>query len=193
MGYTEMLKENAEELEHLEQDDCVPDLEKVHAAAKHLLVLINGVLDISKIEAGKMELFVERVDLEILLNEVVNTIQPLIEKNANTLEIKSPDHLGNMLTNQTKLRQMLLNLLSNATKFTERGTIRFKIERQVKNDGEWILFYVADEGIGMTEAQQQKLFQPFNQADSSTTRRYGGTGLGLAITKHFAEMMGGYA
>jgi signal transduction histidine kinase len=193
MGYTEMLKENAEELEHLEQDDCVPDLEKVHSAAKHLLGLINGVLDISKIEAGKMELFVERVDLEILLNEVVNTIQPLIEKNANTLEIKSPDHLGNMLTDQTKLRQMLLNLLSNATKFTERGTIRFKIERQVKNDGEWILFYVADEGIGMTEAQQQKLFQPFNQADSSTTRRYGGTGLGLAITKHFAEMMGGYA
>lgn len=191
MGYTEMLKENAEESEHLEQDDCIPDLEKVYAAAKHLLGLINGVLDISKIEAGKMELFVERVDIEILLNEVVSTIQPLIEKNANTLEIEFSKHLVKIQTDQTKLRQMLLNLLSNATKFTERGTIRFKIERQVKNDGEWILFYVADEGIGMTEAQQQKLFQPFNQADSSTTRRYGGTGLGLAITKHFAEMMGG--
>jgi len=191
MGYTEMLKENAEEVEHLEQDDCIPDLEKVHAAAKHLLGLINGVLDISKIEAGKMELFVERVDLQILLNEVVSTIQPLIEKNANTLEIDYPDNEGNIQTDQTKLRQMLLNLLSNATKFTEMGTIRFKIERQVKNDGDWIIFSIADEGIGMTEAQLQKLFQPFNQADASTTRRYGGTGLGLAITKHFAEMMGG--
>ncbi|RKZ50897.1 MAG: hybrid sensor histidine kinase/response regulator [Candidatus Parabeggiatoa sp. nov. 3] len=191
MGYTEMLKENAEELEHLEQDDCIPDLEKVHTAAKHLLGLINGVLDISKIEAGKMELFVERVDLEILINEVVSTIQPLIEKNANTLEIDYPDNEGNIQTDQTKLRQMLLNLLSNATKFTEMGTIRFKIERQVKNDGDWIIFSIADEGIGMTEAQLQKLFQPFNQADASTTRRYGGTGLGLAITKHFAEMMGG--
>jgi CheY-like chemotaxis protein len=191
IGYTEMLKESAEDLEHLEQDDCVPDLEKVHSAAKHLLGLINGVLDLSKIEAGKMELFVETVNLEILLNEVFSTIHPLIEKNVNTLEINYPNQLGDMLTDQIKLRQMLLNLLSNAAKFTERGTIHFKIENQVKSEGEWLIFSVADEGIGMTEAQQEKLFQPFNQADSSTTRRYGGTGLGLAITKHFAEMMGG--
>ncbi|OQY49062.1 MAG: hypothetical protein B6247_24360 [Candidatus Parabeggiatoa sp. nov. 2] len=184
MGYSEMLKEDAEDLG---QDDFIPDLQKIHAAGRHLLGLINDVLDLSKIEAGKMDLFVERIDLQILLTEVIGTVQPLIEKKANTLKIEHPNVLGELQTDMTKLRQMLLNLLSNAAKFTENGLIRLEIN----HEGDWVTFCVADNGIGMTEEQVQKLFQPFTQADSSTTRRYGGTGLGLTITKQFAEMMGG--
>ncbi|MDM8559609.1 response regulator [Candidatus Parabeggiatoa sp. HSG14] len=188
IGYSEMLKEEAEELE---PNEFVPDLQKIHSAGKHLLGLINDVLDLSKIEAGKMDLFIESVDLEILLDEVVNTVQPLVEKKTNVLKIKSPDVLGEMKTDLTKLRQMLLNLISNAAKFTEQGIINLTIDRKTKEDGEWITLCVADNGIGMSDEQQQKLFQPFTQADTSTTRRYGGTGLGLAITKQFSEMMGG--
>jgi signal transduction histidine kinase len=184
MGYSEMLKEDAEDLG---QEDIIPDLQKIHAAGRHLLGLINDVLDLSKIEAGKMDLFVERIDLEILLTEVIGTVQPLIEKQDNRLKIEHSNVLGEMQTDMTKLRQMLLNLLSNAAKFTEKGLIRLEINRE----GDWVNFCVADNGIGMTEEQMQKLFQPFTQADSSTTRRYGGTGLGLTITKQFAEMMGG--
>jgi signal transduction histidine kinase len=182
IGYSEMLKEEAEDLE---QEDFIPDLEKIKAAGTHLLGLINEVLDLSKIEAGKMELFIEPVNLDTLINEVLSTVQPLMEN--NTLEIERPDLLGEMQTDLTKLRQMLLNLLSNAAKFTEQGIIHLAIKRE----GDNIKFCVADNGIGMTEEQVQKLFQPFIQADSSTTRRYGGTGLGLAITKQFTEMMGG--
>jgi len=188
MGYSEILKEEAEDFGH---DTYLTDLQKIHTAGRHLLGLINDVLDLSKIEAGKMDLFIEPIDLDILLDEVISTIQPLIEKQENLLEIERPSVPVNMHTDMTKLRQMLLNLLSNAAKFTEQGVICFQINHQTQADGEWITFCVVDDGIGMTEEQQNKLFQPFTQADASTTRRYGGTGLGLTITKQFAEMMGG--
>jgi len=184
IGYSEMLKEEAEDLG---QEDFIPDLQKIRSAGKHLLGLINDVLDLSKIEAGKMDLFIEKVDLEIFLTEVISTIQPLLEKKANTLKIERPEILGEMQTDMTKLRQMLLNLLSNAAKFTENDMILLEIKRE----GDRVHLCVADNGIGMTEEQVEKLFQPFTQADTSTTRRYGGTGLGLTITKQFAEMMGG--
>jgi signal transduction histidine kinase len=192
IGYSEMLTEEAAELG---LNSCLPDLQKIHTAGKHLLGLINDVLDLSKIEAGKMEIHCETFDLVNLLREVENTIQPLIENKANNLRVIFSTPLGEMHTDLTKLRQMLLNLLSNAAKFTEQGTISLAVERQLQKDGEdkvgWITFCVIDSGIGMTEEQQAKLFQPFTQADTSTTRRYGGTGLGLAITKRFAEMLGG--
>lgn len=188
IGYSEMLTEDAEELE---QDDFIPDLQKIRAAGKHLLGLINDVLDLSKIESGKMELFIEKFELQILLDEVKGTVQPLMEKKDNLFKMALSDGLGKMQTDMTKLRQILLNLLSNAAKFTEKGTIHFIINRQTRQNGDWIVFCVTDDGIGMTETQQDKLFQPFTQADVSTTRRYGGTGLGLTITKQFIEMMGG--
>ena len=184
IGYSEMLQEEAEDLE---AENCVADLQKIQAAGKHLLGLINDVLDISKIEAGKMDLYPETFDLVTILNDVVATVKPLIKNKNNTLKVFTDDNIGEMHSDLTKLRQMLLNLLSNAAKFTENGTIRL----EVKHDSEWINFCVADNGIGMTNEQQQKLFKPFTQADFSTTRRYGGTGLGLAITKQFAQMMGG--
>jgi len=184
IGYSEMLQENAEDLG---QNDCVSDLGKIQGAGKHLLELINDVLDLSKIEAGKMDLFLETFELNTVLNEVVSTIKPLLEKKYNTLTVAYDDNLGNMHTDITKLHQMLLNLMSNAAKFTENGNIRL----EVKRDGEWFTFCVIDNGIGMTVEQQKKLFQPFTQGDSSMTRRYGGTGLGLAITKKFTQMVGG--
>jgi len=186
IGYSEILQETAEDLE-LEQDDFTPDLQKIHGAGKHLLGLINDVLNFSKIEAGKMELFLETYELNTVLNEVVATIQPLAENRANTLTVAFDDQLGNLHTDITKLRQMLLNLMSNATKFTDKGHIRL----EVKRDGFWVSFCVIDNGIGMTIEQQKNLFEPFIQGDSSMTRRYGGTGLGLAITQKFAQMLGG--
>ena len=138
-----------------------------------------------------MELFIENVDLEIMIDEVMGTIQPLLENKNNQFKVERSDVLGTIQTDVSKLRQILLNLLSNAAKFTEKGTIHFKITHQTRRHEEWVIFCVADDGIGMTEAQQDKLFQPFTQADNSTTRRYGGTGLGLTITKQFTEMMDG--
>ena len=184
IGYSEMLQEDAQDLG---EEDCVNDLQKIQTAGKHLLGLVNDVLDISKIEAGKMDLCLETFKLSTVVNELVSTVKPLIKNKGNLLETVIDDNLGEMHTDITKLHQILLNLLSNAAKFTEKGTIRL----DVKHDGEWINFCVTDNGIGMTREQQHKLFKPFMQADSSTTRRYGGTGLGLAITKHFAQMMGG--
>jgi signal transduction histidine kinase/DNA-binding response OmpR family regulator len=184
IGYSEILLEEAEELE---QDNFGPDLSKINNAGKQLLGLINEVLDLSKIEAGKMDLCLETFNLNTVLNEVISTIQPVLKKKYNILTRAYDDNLGNMHSDVTKLRQMLLNLMSNAAKFTENGNIRV----EVKRDGEWAIFCITDNGIGMTIDQQQKLFQPFTQADSSMTRRYGGTGLGLAITKKFAQMLGG--
>lgn len=189
IGYSEMLQEEAEDLE---QDNCIADLKKIQAAGRHLLGLINDVLDLSKIEAGKMELLLESFDLGILLDEVESTVRPLIEKRENALAVTRPDLLGNVYMDMTRLRQMLLNLLSNAAKFTEKGLIHLKVYHQTHAAKEWVIFQITDNGIGMTLEQQGKLFQPFTQADASTTRRYGGTGLGLTITKQFAEMMGGY-
>ena len=184
IGYSEILQEEAKDLE---QDNFIPDLQKIGNAGKQLLELINGVLDLSKIEAGKMDLCLETFFLPTVLNEVISTIQPLVKKKYNILTTVFDNNLGNMHTDITKLRQMLLNLMSNAAKFTEKGTIRF----EVKRNAEWFTFYVIDDGIGMTIEQQEKLFQPFTQGDSSTTRCYGGTGLGLAITQKFAQMLGG--
>ena len=155
IGYSEMLKEDAEDLG---QGDFIPDLQKIRAAGKHLLGLINDVLDLSKIEAGKMDLFIENVDLEIIIDEVVNTIQPLLENKNNQFKVERPDVFGTIQTDVSKLRQILLNLLSNAAKFTEKGTIRFKITHQTRKHEKWIIFCVADDGIGMTEAKQDKLF-----------------------------------
>jgi DNA-binding response OmpR family regulator len=188
IGYSEMLMEEAGELG---QEEFIPDLNKIHSAGKHLLNLINDILDISKIEAGRMELYLEDFSIKDLIQETLSTISPLIEKNSNTLTLEIPEDLGIMHADITKVRQSLFNLLSNASKFTEQGKITFKVKRCVTNDREWIGFQVSDTGIGMTPEQMNKLFQAFTQADASTTRKYGGTGLGLAITKKFCQMMGG--
>ncbi len=188
LGYSEMLQE---ELENSELLNLAEDTKNIRAAGRHLLGLINDILDISKIEAGKMDLYVETIDLDEVLNSVVNTIQPLIENKANTLRLIREVDLGKMHTDLTKIRQILFNLLSNASKFTEQGTIILEVKRYQENGEDWITFCVRDTGIGMTSKQQNKLFQTFSQADPTTTRRYGGTGLGLAITKHFTQMLAG--
>ncbi|MCK5877210.1 MAG: response regulator, partial [Candidatus Marithrix sp.] len=187
IGYSEMLTEEAEDLG---QDDFIPDLRRVHSAGKHLLGLINDVLDLSKVEAGKMDLHLETFDLTVVLTEIENTILPLVEKRGNTLTISSDSNIDQIHADITKFRQIILNLLSNATKFTENGLITIEVSHQIQTK-DWIRICVTDDGIGMTSEQQKKLFQPFTQADSSTTRKYGGTGLGLAITKKFVELMGG--
>ncbi len=197
IGYSEMLQEEALDTGN---DAFVPDLQKIHSAGKHLLSLINDVLDISKIEAGKMELYLETFDIAEMVNEVVTTIQPLVHKKNNQLVVNYPDDLGTMHADVTKVRQSLFNLLSNASKFTEQGTITLDIQKvstPKSNNGsahpssDLIAFRVTDSGIGMTPEQVARLFQPFTQAESSTTRRFGGTGLGLAITRRFCQMMGG--
>jgi signal transduction histidine kinase/CheY-like chemotaxis protein len=188
IGYSEMLSEEAEDLG---QEEFIPDLKKIHSAGKHLLALINDILDLSKIEAGKMDLYLERFEVETMVRDVVTTIQPLIEKNRNRLVLDLGEGLGAMRSDLTKSRQNLFNLLSNASKFTEEGTITLSVRREPADGRDWMSFRVADTGIGMTPEQLGKLFQAFSQADSSTTRKYGGTGLGLAITRRFAEMMGG--
>jgi signal transduction histidine kinase/CheY-like chemotaxis protein len=196
IGYSEMLQEEAQDLGETTQE-LVPDLEKIHGAGRHLLSLINDILDLSKIEAGKMDLYLEYFDTGPMLQEVLNTIRPLIEKKSNQLVItRQPEELGSMHADLTKMRQILFNLLSNAAKFTEQGTITLAVKREalVGADGQsvdWMTFSVTDTGIGMTPEQLNQLFQAFVQADASTTRKYGGTGLGLTITKRFCEMMGG--
>jgi signal transduction histidine kinase/DNA-binding response OmpR family regulator len=188
IGYSEMLQEEATDLEYAE---LLPDLHRIHAAGQHLLALINDILDLSKIEAGKMDLFLETFDISTMLQDVVTTIRPLVEKNTNTLEVQCVADLGTMRSDLTKIRQALFNLLSNACKFTERGTITLEVARDAVDGTAWIMFRVMDTGIGMTPAQMGRLFQAFSQADTSTTRKYGGTGLGLAITHRFCQMLGG--
>lgn len=188
IGYSEMLIEESQEME---SQEMVPDLEKIHAAGKHLLGLINDILDLSKIEAGKMTLYLETFSLARLIDEVVDTVQPLLIQNRNQIEVKCRDDIGQMHADETKLRQVLLNLLSNASKFTEAGTITVEACAIPNPEGDQIHVEVQDSGIGMTPEQMAKLFQSFSQADSSTTRRYGGTGLGLAISRRFCQLMGG--
>ena len=188
IGYSEMLKEEAQDLG---EEAFVDDLNKVHSAGKHLLGLINDVLDISKIESGKMDLYLENFDIAQLVREVCNTITPLIAKNSNKLEMVFPDGIGLMYADQTKVRQGLFNLLSNASKFTSNGTIKLEALRVMAEGKEWVHFKVSDTGIGMTQEQMDRLFQAFVQADAGTTKKFGGTGLGLAITRHFSRMMGG--
>lgn len=189
IGYSEMLQEEAEDTG---ATHFVADLQKIHGAGKHLLGLINDILDLSKIEAGKMEIYLETFGIREVIQDVNSTIQPLIHKGKNQLEVRLADGVGEMRSDLTKVRQILFNLLSNASKFTEHGTITLSVERSFDVTGkEWILFRVKDSGIGMTPEQLGKLFQAFTQADASTTRKYGGTGLGLTISRRFCELMGG--
>jgi signal transduction histidine kinase/CheY-like chemotaxis protein len=188
IGYSEiLLEESSDDL----PPELVPDLEKIRGAGKHLLGLINDILDLSKIEAGKMDLFVESIDVEVLLADVSATVQPLMAKNGNVFETSFGPDLGIAQSDQTKMRQILLNLLSNAAKFTKQGRITLAARRMQTGDDERIEFEVSDTGIGMTADQIAKLYSAFSQADASTTRNYGGTGLGLALTKHFCVMLGG--
>ena len=190
IGYSEMVQEQVDEMG---QEDLATDIQKIRSAGQHLLSLINDILDLSKIEAGKMELYVESFDLRATIDEVSTTIQPLVERNANRLRVLCADDLGTMHSDLTKVRQMLLNLLSNACKFTKQGTITLRAgrERGGNAGGDIMVFRVSDSGIGMTPEQITQLFEAFSQAEKSTTRRYGGTGLGLAITRRFCQMMGG--
>ncbi|MDX1583588.1 MAG: ATP-binding protein, partial [Thermoanaerobaculia bacterium] len=188
IGYSEMLQEEAED-DGL--DDYVTDLRKIRSAGKHLLELINGVLDLSKIEAGKMDLFLEEVSVRSIIDEVVATVDNVVQAKGNVLELDLPQDPGMMYTDVTKIRQSLINLIGNAAKFTENGEIWLSVRRQEKEGRDWIELAVSDSGIGMTPEQVSRLFQPFMQADASTTRKYGGTGLGLAITQRFCWMLGG--
>ena len=186
IGYSEMLIEDAED----ENEDFIPDLDKINNSGKHLLGLINDILDLSKVESGKMELYLESFELEKVIKEIESTIKPLIEKNKNSLKIDYQSNEKTMKADVTKVRQILLNLLSNSAKFTKEGDISIKVlsSERIENA---IDFIVADTGIGMNPEQVEKVFKPFTQADEKTTRKFGGTGLGLTITKMFAEMMGG--
>ncbi len=188
IGYSEMLEEDAQAAG---QKEFVSDLQKIRSAGKHLLGLINDVLDLSKVEAGKMKLFLETFDVANLVEEVIATAQPLFEKNGNRLEVRCAPEVGQIREDVTKVRQVLLNLLSNAAKFTENGVISLDAARETDVTGSWVVFHVRDTGIGMTPEQTAKLFQAFTQADGSTMRKYGGTGLGLALSRKFCVMMGG--
>ena len=189
IGYSEMLQEEAQDSG---QESFIPDLKKINRSGRHLLDLINDVLDLSKIEAGKMELYLETFDIPNLLEDVSTTVQLLVQKNSNTLEVRCPANLGAMRADMTKVRQSLFNLLSNASKFTKNGKITLEAAREISpTKADWIVFRVSDTGIGMTPEQQDRVFEAFSQADSATARDFGGTGLGLTITKTFCRMMGG--
>jgi signal transduction histidine kinase/CheY-like chemotaxis protein/ligand-binding sensor domain-containing protein len=212
IGYSEMLQEEAEDVG---QASFTPDLQKIHGAGKHLLGLINDILDLSKVEAGKMTLFLEEFEVAKLVNEVAATVQPLVAKNNNQIEVSCPAEIGVMRADLTKVRQVLFNLLSNASKFTERGVIRLEIGKVISrpvisnqssvtseearpsasslntDHCPLITFHITDTGIGLTPEQMGRLFQAFSQADASTTRKFGGTGLGLAISRKFCRLMGG--
>ena len=188
IGYSEML---AEEAEDDGLDDMIPDLKKINAAGNHLLALINDILDLSKIEAGRMDLYLERFDVRQMLAEAVDTVTPLIAKNDNRLVTDFGDDVGSIRADLTKLRQSLFNLLSNAAKFTEGGTVTLAVKRDPRESGDWIELSVSDTGIGIREEMLDHVFEEFSQADDSTSRDYGGTGLGLPISRRFCQMMGG--
>ena len=189
IGYSELLEEVADELKL--EEEIGPDINKIHSSGKHLLAIINDILDLSKIEAGKMEFFSQNCELESLANEVSHTLQPVINKNSNTLKINLDKDLGSISVDITRLRQVLFNLLSNACKFTEKGEITFTVSRKTIRELDWINFTISDTGIGMNTDQVEKLFKSFSQVHSDNIQKYGGTGLGLAITKRICEMMGG--
>jgi signal transduction histidine kinase/CheY-like chemotaxis protein len=188
IGVTEMLLEDARDFK---RDDELEPLERVLRAARHLLALINDILDLSKIEAGRMELHLESFALAPLIEEVSKTIEPMAAKNGNRIVVDCPPDIGMMHADQTRFRQTVLNLASNANKFTENGIVTIAGRAQQVDGRDEITIAITDTGIGMTEEQMGRLFQEFSQADASTTRRYGGTGLGLAISRHFCRMMGG--
>lgn len=184
IGYAELI---AEECEDIGAGELIPDLGKIQSAGKHLLTLISGILDLAKVEAGRMDLFVERIDIAAMVTEVDQIVRPLVEKNRNTFVLDCPADVGAFDADLVKVKQVLFNLLSNSAKFTDSGTITLAISRH----GESIEFAITDTGIGMTDEQMGRLFEAFSQADVSTTRKYGGTGLGLALSRSFCQMMGG--
>jgi signal transduction histidine kinase len=188
IGYSELLREETEEEGHRQYHD---DLKKIHGSGVFLLDLISGVLDLTRIEAGKLELTRSRFDVGDMLAEVVTTSRPLLGKNDNELSMGDFVGLGEMNSDDTKVRQILLNLLSNAAKFTEQGLIRLEASRASHDGDEWLTFRVTDNGIGMSSDQLEHIFEAFTQADNSTSRRYGGTGLGLTISREFCAMLGG--
>lgn len=197
IGLSQLLKEDALDSGYT---DMSSDLEAICSSGIHLLTLINDILDISKIEAGQMNLYLETFHIPTLIDQVVMTTQPMLEKKGNTLVVDCASNLDTMQADLTKVRQVLMNLLSNASKFTEHGTITLEVSREEKSkvtqlnerfNSSFIVFRVTDTGIGMTPEQLRRIFKAFTQGDSSTTRKYGGTGLGLTISRHFCQMMGG--
>ena len=188
IGYSEMLEEETQELGIVAAGE---DLQKIQSAGKHLLSLINDILDLSKIEAGKMGLHLETFDVAQMVEEIASTVQPEVAKNTNTLLVDVAKNAGEMRADLTKVRQILLNLLSNSCKFTDRGTISLTVDRSTIDHRDWVQFEVEDTGIGITAEQKENLFREFSQADTSISRKYGGTGLGLAITHRFIKMMRG--
>jgi PAS domain S-box-containing protein len=188
IGYSEILLEDATDRA---DKASMSDLEKIQAAGKHLLGLINDILDLSKIEAGRMDVYLEHIFLTRLIDEVKTIVEPMMKKNGNTLLVDCPQDIGSLQTDLTKLKQSIINLLSNAAKFTKNGTVTLRLARETRDGAPWVKFEVIDSGIGMTDEQMGRLFQAFTQADSSTTRNFGGTGLGLTITRHFCAMLGG--
>jgi signal transduction histidine kinase len=188
IGYSEMLQEEAEDLG---EETLIPNLQKVNAAGKHLLGLINDILDLSKIEAGRTALFLEPFEVGQLVRDVQAIVQPLMAKNGNALIVDCPDDLGGMHADQTKVRQTLFNLLSNAAKFTDHGIVTLTAQRERSAEGDKAIFAVSDTGIGMTDEQLGRLFEAFSQAEASTRGKYGGTGLGLAISRHLCCLMRG--
>jgi signal transduction histidine kinase len=188
IGYSDLLIEEAEELD---AQDLVPDLDKIRSSGKHLLGLINDVLDLSKIEAGKMEMSLETFEVRDVVSGVAAMVRPLVEKNGNVFQMSIAADVGTMHADLTRVRQILLNLLGNASKFTSKGTVSLAVTREDSKEREWIVFTVRDTGIGMTPEQLSRLFQPFTQADPSTTRKYGGTGLGLSISQRLSRLMNG--
>jgi signal transduction histidine kinase len=188
IGYGELLKE---EMEEIHEQEALIDLDRINTAAQHLLALINDILDLSKIEAGKMELHIEAFEVRQIINEVLNTMRDMVEKNGNQLHVEYTGNPGSMMSDAVKLRQILLNLIGNAGKFTKHGRVDVHIKRFTSHGSNWLRFQIKDTGIGISEEDQKKLFQTFTQADGSTTRKYGGTGLGLAISRRFVHMLGG--
>lgn len=188
LGFSELLQEEAEELG---VPSFITYLDRIHTAGGHLLGLVNDILDLSKIEAGKMTLIPEVFALTDVIASATTTIRPLMEKNHNVLQVRLADDLGSIYADQTKIRQVLLNLLGNAAKFTAQGTVTLEAIRQADAAGPWIVFRVIDTGIGMSAEQMEHLFQEFRQGDPSSTRKYGGTGLGLALSQRLTQIMDG--
>jgi signal transduction histidine kinase len=186
--YSELLQEVAEDEGH---ESSITDLQRIQSSGKHLLDLINGILDLSKIEAGKMTVALEAFEVQAMIEELLDTVEPLVQKNDNTLTVTCGVGVGTMTTDLMKTRQILLNLLSNAAKFTRAGAIALDVQPSVLGGRPAIAFTVTDTGVGMTAEQASHVFDPFTQADVTTTRKYGGTGLGLAIVSRFCRLMGG--
>jgi signal transduction histidine kinase len=189
IGYAEMLRETFED--QANSGRKMQDLERIHAAGRHLLALVNNVIDLSSIEANRLEVSSEPVQVASLINEVISTASPLVAKRDNRMVLNMPEDLGTIELDALKLRQSLLNLLSNAAKFTTKGTIMLTVIKRSTDKGDWLTLEVTDNGIGMTPEGLAKIFENFSQAEHDTANRFGGTGLGLALTKRFCQMMGG--